>query len=216
MVAGTTVQLPDVAYAEVSAKAAFVTVTALAAAAVIAILASDHGRRLFGERLDLHGQEAQNVLVDPMTALHFVDHVARAFDVEQRIMRLARFLDRIGEVAQAPIFGAANLAVLLGDDLGDVLDQRIDLLGGDIGSGDDHVFVESHILSLLRAAAPVCRRATAKRWIPRTRKWALGPPLIAKRAQYLKIRGNQAFWAQLDAVPCAAEPQFLGRPSPHG
>lgn len=77
-----------------------------------------------------------------MAALKLMDGRGRAVDVEQGVVPLALLVDRIGEVAQTPILGLADLGALLFQKSGKLLDEGIDLRRGDVGSCNDHVFVE--------------------------------------------------------------------------
>ncbi len=152
-----------VAEATTTKAAAEVVTVALA---LVTILAGDDRRRLRLQFFDLHGEETQHVFVDAEATLDLVDHRAGGVDVQERVVRLAGFLDRVGQVAETPVLGLFDLALAFRDDLGDVFHQSVDLLRGNIGSRDDHVFVKCHFWSLLRGAAQPVRRADCPRWFP--------------------------------------------------
>src|SRR5262245_34108541 len=72
-------------------------------------------------------------------------------------MRLAVLLDLVGERLDAPIFGLADPASALGDDLAVFLCQRIDLRLRDILASQEDMLIEWHVV-----AFPIPRRPGAK------------------------------------------------------
>src|SRR4029453_13063215 len=106
-----------------AAKAALAAAEATLALAALAVAAArlQHGARAFLQRLDLHRQMAQHVLVDAHVALH-LDHRRRGgVDVEQDIVALAVLLDAERQALQAPELLLGHVAALGGDDPGEVL-----------------------------------------------------------------------------------------------
>src|SRR5680860_1150818 len=64
-------------------------------------------------------------------------------------MRLAIFLDAVGEGLEAPIFGLADLAALLLEQGAEGLHHGFDLLLRDVLARQEHVFVERHEVPFL-------------------------------------------------------------------
>ena len=114
------------------------------AAALFAIAARKDGRGLFVELFHADGFETHHVFVDLQAPLEFVHGGGRAIEVQKRIVTLAVLADTVGQIAQAPVFGLADLAAQFRDRLGDVFDESIDLLRRDFRPRDKHVFVERH------------------------------------------------------------------------
>ena len=51
---------------------------------------------------------AQNSIIEPESALDFVEHRLIAFDVQQNVVCLVNLVDRMGKLTAAPVFGAMN------------------------------------------------------------------------------------------------------------
>ena len=66
-------------------------------------------------------------------------------------MRLAVLGDAVGEAAKAPGFGLDDLAAIVGDDLGRVFRERIDLGLGEVLTREENMLVERHASSLMLA-----------------------------------------------------------------
>ena len=102
-------------------------------------------------RIDADGHVAQDVFVEAGLALEFGQRRGGGIDVEHDIMRLAVLGDAVSEAAQAPGFGLDHLATVVGDDLGRVFRQRIDLGLGQILTREENMLVKRHASSLLLA-----------------------------------------------------------------
>ena len=76
-------------------------------------------------------------------------------------MRLAVLGDAIGEAAKAPGLGLGDFPAIVGDDLGGVFRERIDLGLGQVLTREENMLVERHVsFSLfwpIADAAPVAR-----------------------------------------------------------
>ena len=77
------------------------------------------------------------------------------------VVRLAVLGDAVGEAAQAPGLGLGDLPAIVGDDLGGVFRERIDLGLGQVLTREENMLVERHVSSSLfwpiADAAPVAR-----------------------------------------------------------
>ena len=114
-------------------------------------------------RFDLDGHEADHVFRDRHLPLHFLDGCCRGVDVEQRVVRLAVLLDPEGQGLEPPVFGLGHLAAIAGDQGLVLLRQGIDLRGGSVLTGQEHMLVKSHFaicLSLRFQALDIRRRAS--------------------------------------------------------
>src|ERR1019366_1500151 len=112
---------------------------------VVVALAQLRRRALF-EFLDAQRQNAQNVLVEALLALHFGDRRRRGVDVHQCEMGLAVLLDPVGEGLDAPIFDLADGSTQRGDYGLELPGQRFRLLRRNILTGKKDMLVESHVL----------------------------------------------------------------------
>ena len=116
-------------------------------------------------RVDADGHEADDVFVDAGLALELGDRRRRGIDVEHDVMRLAVLGDAVGEAAQAPGFGLDDLAAVVGEDLGGVFRERVDLGLGQILTREENMLVKRHASSLcwpIADAAP-CERPSGCR-----------------------------------------------------
>ena len=95
--------------------------------------------------VDADGHEADDVFVDAGLALQLGHRRRRGIDVEHDIMRLAVLGDAVGEAAQAPGFGLDHLAAVVGDDLGGVFRERIDLGLGQVLAREENMLVKRHV-----------------------------------------------------------------------
>src|SRR4030095_6253566 len=66
-------------------------------------------------------------------------------NVEHDIMRLAVLGDAVSEAAQAPGFSLDHLAAVVGDNLGGVFRERIDLSLSQILSREENMLVKRHV-----------------------------------------------------------------------
>ena len=66
-------------------------------------------------------------------------------------MRLAVLGDAVGEAAKAPGFGLDHRSTIIGDDLGRVFRERIDLGLGQILTREENMLVKRHAFSHLLA-----------------------------------------------------------------
>ena len=73
----------------------------------------------------------------------------RRIEVERDVMRLAVLGDAVGEGAQAPGLGLGDLPAIVGDDLGGVFRERIDLGLGQVLTREENMLVERHVSSSL-------------------------------------------------------------------
>ena len=74
-------------------------------------------------------------------------------------MRLAVLGDPVGEAAQAPGLGLDDLPAIVGDDLGGVFRERIDLGLSQVLTREENMLVKRHVMSLI--CWPI---ADAPRW----------------------------------------------------
>ena len=95
--------------------------------------------------VDLEGEEADHILVDVRLALELGDRRGRRVDVEHHVVRLAVLRDSIGEGAQTPGLGLGDLPAIVGDDLGGVFRERIDLGLGEVLTREENMLVERHV-----------------------------------------------------------------------
>jgi len=91
--------------------------------------------------LDADGEVAQDVFVETLLALDFVEGRRRSVDVEQRHVRFAVLADAVVEGLHPPIFGLGDLAAGLGDDGRELGGQFLDLLRREILARKIDVFV---------------------------------------------------------------------------
>ena len=75
----------------------------------------------------------------------------------------------LSQIAQAPVFGLADLAPQFLDRFGDVFDESVDLLRRDFRPRDKHVFVIGHVILFLGPAAPGRGKDPPRRWTPGAR-----------------------------------------------
>ena len=113
---------------------------ATVALTLLATAGQDGGGRLV-DRLDAQRHDAEHVLVQPELALGLLHRGRGRVDAEEHVMPLAVLLDAVGEAAQAPVFALLHLAALLGDDGGDQLGDRLDLLLRDVVACNEHAFI---------------------------------------------------------------------------
>src|SRR4029450_13188959 len=94
-------------------------------------------------------------------------------------MRLAVLGDAVGEAAQAPGFSLDHLAAVVGDDLGGVFRERIDLGLSQILAREENMSAKRHVPCPYVCPivyAPPCGRPSGCRSKLRSR-WAQGPRL---------------------------------------
>ena len=128
-------------------------ITAVATvAALIALVAAHHRRRSAFVLVDADGEEADDVLVDVRLALELSDRGRRRVEVEHHIMRLAVLGDAVGEGFQAPGLGLDHLAAIVGDDLGCVFRERVDLGLGQVLTRQKDMLIERHVALFLLLA----------------------------------------------------------------
>src|SRR5262245_965978 len=143
--------------AAIAAIAVAITVAVTPALAFVAIGPTYHRRWSCVVLVDAHGEEADDVGREPHLTFEFVHGVVRSFDVHQRVMRFAVLLDAERERLQAPIFGLADRSAAPLEEGAKVLQQGLDLLGGNILPRQKYVLVERHetpfLLRLLRREA---------------------------------------------------------------
>jgi hypothetical protein len=87
---------------------------------------------------------AQHRVVELERVLELVQRVVGHFDVHEHVVRLEHLLDRIGELAAAPILDAMDLAVAGGDGVAVSLDHRGHLLAL-IGMHDENDLVVAQV-----------------------------------------------------------------------
>ena len=143
-----------VAGAKFAALAAVTTVTAVAAvttvagttrAILVAAIAAPHHRRGAGFMgIDADGEEPDDILVDVRLALELGDRGRRGIDVEHDVMRLAVLGDAVSEALEAPGLGLGDLALIVGEDLGGVFRERVDLGLGKVLSSEENMLVKRH------------------------------------------------------------------------
>jgi hypothetical protein len=81
-------------------------------------------------------------------------------------MRLAVLRDAIGEAAQTPGLGLGDLAAIVGEDLGGVIRERVDLGLGKVLTREENMLVERHVRVTLFwpiADAAQCKRPSGCR-----------------------------------------------------
>ena len=91
--------------------------------------------------VDADGQEADDVFVDVGLALELGDGGRGRVDIEHHVMRLAVLGDAVSEAAQAPGFGLDHRAAIVGEDLGGVFRERIDLGLGEVLTREENMLV---------------------------------------------------------------------------
>ncbi len=96
-------------------------------------------------RVDADGHEADHVFVDAGLALQLGHRRRGRVDVEHDVMRLAVLGDAVSEAAQAPGFSLDHLAAVVGDDLGGVFRERIDLGLSQILAREENMLVKRHV-----------------------------------------------------------------------
>jgi hypothetical protein len=103
-----------------------------------------HHRRGCADRsVHLDGEMTQHRVVEFEGVLQLVERFRVALDVHQHVVRLVDFLDRIRELAAAPVFEAVNFAVLAGNHLAITVDHRRDLFAL-VRMNDKNDLVMSH------------------------------------------------------------------------
>src|SRR5688500_6867600 len=90
-----------------------------------------------------------------------------ALDIHEHVVRLVDLVDRVGELAAAPVFEAVNAAVAGGDHLPVTVDHRRDLLAL-VRMDDENDFVMTH------QVAP-CGLASRHAWHGEARAWGSWP-----------------------------------------
>ena len=101
----------------------------------------DRGSR-FG-LLGLDDEVTQDGVVETEAVFDFSQGGIGALDVHQNIVSLDELLDRVGELATAPVLDAVNLTALFENEGLVTFDHRADLFGL-IGVHDDAQFVMTH------------------------------------------------------------------------
>ena len=97
-------------------------------------------------RVDLDGEEAQDVFIDALLTFDFCNGRSRGSDVHEGVIGFAVLLDPVGQGAQAPAFNASDGAASGFDDSLELLDKGVDLLLGYVLAGHEHVFVQCHVV----------------------------------------------------------------------
>jgi hypothetical protein len=107
-----------------------------------------HHRRRFGNGSPgLDCQMAQHGVIEAERVLQLVQGFLVAFDIHQHVMGLVDLLDRIGQLAAAPVFQTVDIAAFGSDQRAVTLYHRGHLLAL-IGVNDKHDFVMTHCISL--------------------------------------------------------------------
>ena len=101
--------------------------------------------------VDADGEEADDVLVDVRLALQLGNRGRRRIDVERDVMGLAVLGDAIGEGLQAPGLGLDDLSPIVGDDLGGVFGERIDLGLSQVLTRKEDMLLKRHVLPSMLA-----------------------------------------------------------------
>ncbi len=96
-------------------------------------------------RVDADRHEAEDVFVEAGLALKLGHRRGRGIDVEHDVMRLAVLGDAVGEAAQAPCFSLDHRSAVVGDDLGGVFRERIDLGLSQILAREENMLVKRHV-----------------------------------------------------------------------
>src|SRR6185369_13573681 len=105
-----------------------------------------HHRRGRGMRLvHLDDQVAQHRVAELERVLELAERLVVALDVHEHVVRLVHLLDRVGELAPAPVLEAVHRAVAGGDHALVALDHRGYLLAL-VGMDDENDLVMSHAL----------------------------------------------------------------------
>ena len=95
--------------------------------------------------VDADRHEADHVFVDAGLALQLGHRRRGRVDVEHDVMRLAVLGDAVGEAAQAPGFSLDHLAAVVGDNLGGVFRERIDLGLCQVLAREENMLVKRHV-----------------------------------------------------------------------
>src|SRR4051794_18830512 len=130
--------------AELGAVAPITAVTPRA----LLVAAAHHCRRALFMLVDPDGEKADHVLVDVRLTLELGDCSSRSIEVERDVMRLAVLGYAVGQRAQAPGFGLHDLTIVVGDDLGGVFRERIDLGLSEVLTREENMLVERHAFRL--------------------------------------------------------------------
>ena len=92
-------------------------------------------------------QMAQHGVVEAEARLQLVQHVLAALDVQHHVVRLGQVLDRVSQLAAAPVFQAVNLAAVGLDQRLVALDHRRHLFAL-VRVDQKHDFIMTHDDSL--------------------------------------------------------------------
>src|SRR5690606_31810238 len=164
------------------AIAVVVTATTLATLGLVTLLVLVlHDQRLLGLGLvAAHHQVAEHGVVEAEAFDELVEHGLVGLDVEQHVMRLDQVVDRIGELAAAPVLEAVDLALAAFDQRLVALDHGRHLLAL-VRMDQEHDFVMSHVFSLVDirpsrwATARIApRRPWRARWSKVSRRTGAG------------------------------------------
>ena len=109
-------------------------------------------------RLDLDGEEAQDVFRQAHLALHLVQRLGRRVELDERVVGLPVLVDPVGEGLQSPVLDLADRSAIRFDDTLVVLYKGVDLLLGQILPGKKHMFVKSHCSLAFLRFSPGSRR----------------------------------------------------------
>src|SRR5262245_61531172 len=136
--------------AVIAAIAIAVAVAVTPALAFVAVGPAHHRRRPSVVLIDAHGEKANDVGREPHLTLEFVHGVMRGIDVHQRVVGFAVLLDAERERLQSPIFGLADRPATSLEEGTKILQQGLDLLGGNILPRQKYVLIDRHETPLLR------------------------------------------------------------------
>ena len=116
-------------------------------------------------------------------------------------MRLAVLGDAVGEAAKAPGFGLDHRSAVIGDDLGRVFRERIDLGLGQVLTREENMLVKRHVILFcwpIADAAP-CERPSGCRRMKRAARTEVRRPSCAGHCR--KARRNGKCCAHGDHAP---------------
>src|SRR5690606_34138142 len=204
--------------------AVVVTATTLATLGLVALLVLVlHDQRLLGLGLvAADHQVAKHGVVEAEAFDEFVEHGLVGFDVEQHVVRLDQVVDRIGELAAAPVLETVDLAIAALDQRLVALDHGRHLLAL-VRMDQEHDFVMTHVFFLVDIRpSPGWGRGPDSPPTPGRARWSKGLPANGSRklSQFKDLRatatgcrrpGSRAI--RCEPVAGAAE-AATGRPTP--
>lgn len=95
-------------------------------------------------RVHAHGQNAHHVLVQRHQTLHLLHGGGGCVGAQIGVMPLAVLVDLVGHRLEAPVFELRHGPAIVGQNLGEMLDQAFGLRGGQILPRDEGMLVQSH------------------------------------------------------------------------